>query len=392
LLKYRFVVGETLALWVRRYLFDALIVLGAAGGILEVALTHGEPDSVDGPLWLLIAMMLLMTLPLLARRRLPFGAPAAVLVTAGVISFFEGHAVPYSFVSFFAVLTSSFLLAFLNDRREAVLGLLILLSVGAVVTRNDPAGGVGDYVFTGLIFGASWLAGYALNRRLAQAAALEEAAREREEEARQTVEEERSRIARELHDVVAHSVSVMTVQAGAVRRLLKPEQVREREALTIVEETGRQALTEMRRLLGLMRTEGESAALAPQPGMKSLERLVENVREAGLPVELTVQGEPFELPPGIDLSAYRIVQEALTNALRHAGPARAWVAVRYGVDEVEVDVENDGRTNGDGDPAGLGLVGMRERVALCGGELEAGPRHGGGFRISARLPVKDGTA
>ncbi len=391
-MQYRSLVGETLALFARRYLFDALIVLGAIGGTIEVVTTRGDVDSVDGPLWLLVAMVLLMTLPLLARRRLPFGAPAFVLVAAGVVSFFEGEAVPYSFITFLAVLTSAFLLAFLNDRREALLGLLILLSVGAVVTRNDPDGAVGDYLFTGLIFTASWLAGYALNRRLAQASAIEEAARQREEEARWAVEEERSRIARELHDVVAHSVSVMTVQAGAVRRLLKPEQEREREALMIVEETGRQALTEMRRLLEMMRAEGESAALAPQPGIKTLERLVEHVREAGMPVELTVQGEPVELPPGIDLSAYRIVQEALTNALKHAGPARAWVAVRYGVDEVEVDVENDGRTNGDGDPAGLGLVGMRERVALCGGSLEAGPRDGGGYRISARLPVRDGDA
>ena len=223
-MQYRFRVGETLALLARRYLFDALIVLGAIGGTIEVVTTRGDVDGVDGPLWLLVAMVLLMTLPLLARRRLPFGAPAFVLVAAGVVSFLEGQAVPYSLVAFFAVLTSSFLLAFLNDRREALLGLLILLSVGAVVTRNDPEGAVGDYLFTGLLFSASWVAGYALNRRLAQASALEEAARKREVEARYAVEEERTRIARELHDVVAHSVSVMTVQAGAVRRLLKPEQ------------------------------------------------------------------------------------------------------------------------------------------------------------------------
>ena len=149
-MQYRFRVGETLALLARRYLFDALIVLGAIGGTIEVVTTRGDVDSVDGPLWLLVAMVLLMTLPLLARRRLPFGAPAFVLVAAGVVSFLEGQAVPYSLVAFFAVLTSSFLLAFLNDRREALLGLLILLSVGAVVTRNDPEGAVGDYLFTGL--------------------------------------------------------------------------------------------------------------------------------------------------------------------------------------------------------------------------------------------------
>ena len=383
---------ETLRSLARRHLFDLLIVLAAAGGIVEMSLADETAAGPGGPLWLLIGTVLLLTLPLLARRRLPFGAPAAVLVASGVISFFEGRAVPYAFVTFLAVVTSSFLLAFLNDRREAILGLLILVAVVAVVTRNDPEGAWGDFVFAALIFGASWLAGLALNRRLAQTAALEESVRLREEQAQRAVEEERSRIARELHDVVAHSVSVMTVQAAAVRRLLKPEQEREREALTVVEVTGRQALTEMRRLIGIMRTAGESAALAPQPGMKTLDRLVEQMREAGMPVELTVQGEPFDLPPGIDLSAYRIVQEALTNALKHAGPASAWVAVRYGDGKVEVDVENDGRTNGGGEGGGLGLVGMRERVALCGGELRAGPREGGGYRISATLPVKIGPA
>jgi len=190
--------------------------------------------------------------------------------------------------------------------------------------------------------------------------------------------------------VIAHSVSVMTVQAGAVRRLLRPEQEREREALLTVEETGRQALTEMRRLLGVLRASGETAALAPQPGLGTLESLVEQVREAGLPVELAFEGERIVLPPGIDLSAYRIVQEALTNALKHAGPARAWVVVRYGADEVEVEVGNDGVANGSGD--GYGLIGMRERVALCGGDLTAGARPGGGYAISARLPVAGSAA
>ena len=207
------------------------------------------------------------------------------------------------------------------------------------------------------------------------------------EEARRAVEEERGRITRELHDVLAHSVSVMTVQASAVRRLLTPEQEREREALLAVEETGRQALAEMRRLLGIMRSEHEVAALAPQPGLDTLPALVDQVRRSGLPVELSVEGTPVQLPAGVDLSAYRIVQEALTNTLKHAGPARAWVAVRYGGDDVEIEVANDGRADAGGNGGGHGLAGMRERVALCGGELHTGPRPGGGFRISARLPV-----
>lgn len=376
----------------KRRSFDVVIVLAALGGMLEVTLTRGNEDSVDGPLWLLLATVLVMWLPLLARRRLPFAAPAGAVVTAGAISFVEGRAVPYSFFTFIAVLTSAFLMAFANDRREAISGLLIIYAAGSVVTRNDPDSAAGDYLFVAIIFTASWLAGLALNRRLAQAAALEEAASRREEEAERAVGEERARISRELHDVVAHSVSVMTVQASAVRRLLKPEQEREREALKVVEETGRQALTEMRRLLGILREEGVSAERAPQPGLATIDALVQHVRDAGLPVELTVEGDPVRLPPGVDLSAYRIVQEALTNALRHAGPAHAWVAVRYDGDDVEIEVENDGRSDNEGVAGGHGLVGMRERVALCGGELKAGPRKGGGFSISARLPVSGGVA
>jgi signal transduction histidine kinase len=225
-------------------------------------------------------------------------------------------------------------------------------------------------------------------RRAEAVRVAEERAERSELEAKQAVEEERSRITRELHDVLAHSVSVMTVQASAVRRLLKPEQEREREALLTVEETGRQALAEMRRLLGIMRDNAEPAARAPQPGIGTLPALVDQIRQSGLPVELTIEGTPVKLPAGVDLSAYRIVQEALTNTLRHAGPAHAWVAVRYGGEDVEIEVANDGANNGDG--AGHGLVGMRERAALCGGELVSGPREGGGFRIAARLPVTGG--
>ena len=234
---------------------------------------------------------------------------------------------------------------------------------------------------------AGWIAEF-VKSKLAEADARRLWA---QEEAREAVAEERARIARELHDVVAHSVTVMTVQAGAVRRLLTPEQEREREALLTVEQTGRQTLTEMRRLLGVLREEGETAALAPQPGLGTLGSLVDQVRGAGLPVELTYEGEQMTLPPGVDLSAYRIVQEALTNTLQHAGPAHAWVAVRYGTDEVEVEVANDGRTENDGGQ-GHGLAGMRERVALCGGALTAGPRPGGGYTISARLPVTGSAA
>jgi signal transduction histidine kinase len=205
--------------------------------------------------------------------------------------------------------------------------------------------------------------------------------------ATRAVSEERQRIARELHDVIAHSVSVMTVQAGAVRRLLHPDQERERIALEAIEATGREALTEMRRLVGLLRDQRESPDFSPQPSMRAVDVLVGTVSEAGLPVELAVEGEPAELPPGIDLAAYRVIQEALTNALKYAGPAQAWVTVRWLDGELELEIANDGRSELLGDGGGHGLVGLRERVALVGGSIESGPRRGGGFVVSARLPL-----
>ena len=217
------------------------------------------------------------------------------------------------------------------------------------------------------------------------------AERERAEAAAQAAAEERARIARELHDVVAHSVSVMVVQTSGVRRLLKEEQHREREALLSVEQIGRQALTEMRRMLGVMRASGEqpAAALAPQPGLQHLDRLIAQVEEAGLPVTLRFEGERRGLSPGVDLSAYRIVQEGLTNVLKHSKGSHADVVVRFDDSAVRLEISDDGVVApGNGDDNGHGLVGMRERVALYGGTLEAGPRDGGGFVLRAELPVE----
>ena len=214
------------------------------------------------------------------------------------------------------------------------------------------------------------------------------AERERDVAAREAVVEERARIARELHDAIAHNVSMMVVQAGAERRVLEAENGTTREVLETIERVGRGALTEMRRLVGMLRSD-TGKPLTPQPGLDDLPTLVGQVREAGLPVELHVEGEPRELPVGIELSAYRIVQEALTNALKHAGDAHASVRVRYGVDSLELEVVDDGG----GAPAlvsggGHGLVGMRERVALYGGTLDAGRRQSGGFAVRVLLPIR----
>jgi signal transduction histidine kinase len=218
------------------------------------------------------------------------------------------------------------------------------------------------------------------------------AERERDLAAREAVVDERARIARELHDVVAHSVSVIVVQAQAGPRLLaEPTQVR--EVFRSIETTGREALDELRRLLGVLRARDEQLPVGPQPGLDAVQPLIQQLREAGLGVELRVEGEPVRLPPGIDLSAYRIVQEALTNTLKHAGPAEAEVIVRYHHSTLELEILDNGagapaRVNG----SGHGLVGMRERVALYGGSLEAGARNGHGFAVRARLPLNAETA
>jgi signal transduction histidine kinase len=214
------------------------------------------------------------------------------------------------------------------------------------------------------------------------------AERERDLAAREAVVEERARIARELHDAIAHNVSMMVVQAGAERKVLEPEGGSTREVLETIERIGRGALTEMRRLVGMLRSDAADP-LSPQPGLDDLPTLVGQVREAGLPVELRVEGEKRGLPLGVELSAYRIVQEALTNALKHAGDARATVHVRYGAESLELEIVDDGT----GAPApvasgGHGLVGMEERVALFGGRLDAGRRPSGGFAVRVLLPIR----
>jgi signal transduction histidine kinase len=377
---------------IRRYGFDALVVLAALEASLELA--YGRTDNKNAPtgsLWVLIPLTLLVFVPLLARRRFPFGAPAAVFIYCAAVSFFEGRLVTFPFGIFLAVLTCSFLFGMLPERRQAVSGLGIAIGAAAIVTHNNPTQGASDVLFIGVLFTIVWLAGNALGAKLTQYRQVEERAerleREREEQARAAVAEERARIARELHDVVGHSVSVMTVQASGVRRLLRPEQEREREALLIVEQTGREALAEMRRLVGVLRRPEEAPALAPQPSLEHLDKLVAQVRESGLTVDLKVEGDAAKLPASVDLAAYRLVQEGLTNTLKHAQAHRAEVLVRYGNGEVELVVADDGNGIGGGDGGGHGLVGLRERIAVCGGQLETGPRTGGGYEVRARLPM-----
>jgi signal transduction histidine kinase len=286
---------------------------------------------------------------------------------------------------------ASFLLGNLSDALQARMGLFVVVSGAAIVIYNDPTHAAGELVFVPLLFALGWLAGFALRERAQQAEAAEvratQAERERAAAARIAVAEERARIARELHDIVAHAVSVMVLQVGAVRHKLPETLAEDAEALQGVEKTGRTALTDMRRLLAAMRRDGDEAELAPQPGLGRLDSLLEEVRRAGLPVELHVAGEPFPLPQAIDLSAYRIVQEGLTNALKHARASNADVTVRYRPGEVELEVRDNGRGSATSDGLGHGLVGIRERVKIYGGEMTAGAANGGGFVLSTRLPL-----
>jgi signal transduction histidine kinase len=377
---------------VRSWWVESVAVLLALAGVVE-GLVAPDPEGVSrGPGWLLPFTVGLMAVPLLFVKRFPFAAPVATIVVCLVIALSTtGRAVTDGFVAIFLLSLTAWLFGRL-DRRSSVMGLLLLSATVLVVDSQADQMNAPAIVFPLIFFAAFWGASVFVTAREGQALEAEDRARrlatDQETSSLRAVAEERQRIARELHDVIAHSVSVMTVQAGAVRRLLLPDQVRERQALEIVESTGREALTEMRRLVGLLREQGAMPEFAPQPSLRTLDILIGTVREAGLEVDLDVQGDERELPPGVDLSAYRLVQEALTNTLKYAGPAQAWVTLRWRDNELELEVANNGRTEAASNGSGHGLAGMRERVALCGGTLETGPRDGGGFVVRCHLPLE----
>jgi signal transduction histidine kinase len=375
----------------RAYALDVLIAIAAVESALEVALRHDPVQEPRTTAWFAAPAIALVVLALLGRRRFRFAAPAAVWVLAAGLSFVDGRLVPFTASAFLAGFVAAYLLGNLPDSVQARLGLAIVVGGAAIVVYNDPNHDPGEFVFTPLLFAIGWLAGFAMRERAERAEAAEVRAslaeREREVAARIAVAEERTRIARELHDIVAHAVSVMVLQVGAVRHKLPATLSADREALEGVEQTGRTALTEMRRLLGAMRRDGDDPALAPQPGLDNLDGLMEQVGRAGLPVRMHVDGAPFPLPHALDVSAYRIVQEGLTNALKHARASQADVTVRYGIDEVRIEVRDNGGGAAPTNGQGHGLVGIRERVKIYGGEMTAGTATAGGFVLSTRLPL-----
>jgi signal transduction histidine kinase len=375
----------------RRYGVDALIVLLALEGVLEVTLGDDSLRDPGTPAWLAAAATALVVLSLLTRRRFPFGAPAAFWVLAAALSFADGRLLVSIAGGFSAGLVASYLLGHLRDTARARLGLAVVLGGASVVVYNGPDEALVDLVFTPLVFAIAWLVGLAMQERSVRAEAAEERAayaeREREATARIAVAEERARIARELHDIVAHAVSVMVLQVGAVRHRLPPALEEDKDALQSVERAGRTALAEMRQLLGAMRERGEEAELAPQPGLGDLDGLLAEIGRAGLPVRLHVEGGPVPLPRAIDLSAYRIIQEGLTNTLKHARAGQADVAVRYAPGELRIEVRDDGDGATRSDGLGHGLVGVRERVKIHGGEMTAGAAGARGFVLTTRLPL-----
>ena len=369
--------------------------IGLAVGLALLALVDLALSS-DAGSWggrgpLQVCLALGCTLPLAWRVRYPIATVVVITAAGGLlVAVAAPHQAPFE-VFIGSVLASYSIGAHTAGRRKW-LGLGLMFGVGlpfmVAADRNGMASGNALAPIAWLT--GAWAVGAIIRGRRLRTAELEqltaELAQQRDLQAQAAVAVERGRIARELHDVVAHNVSMMVVQAGAADRVLEGDQPDVRRALAAIAGTGRETVDEMRLLLGVVRSDA-GEGLSPQPGLGDLDQLVSNVRSAGLHVDLRVEGERSPLSPGVDLSAYRIVQEALTNVLKHAESATVEVTVRYANDAVQVEVCDDGRPREPTAGGGNGLIGMRERVAMLGGEFRAGARRDGGFAVFARLPI-----
>ena len=377
----------------RRFWFDLLIALLAVASMVEIVVGQARPGSgapTTTP-WFCVPAIAVLVSPLFARRRFPFAAPAAFWLLAVAVSLVDWGVTTFPISLFVVGMAAAFLLGNLGNELQVGIGLCVAIAGSATVVYLIPGHSVAQMIFIPLQYAVSWLAGFAIRESSEQTAEAERRAsaaeREGDAAARIAVAEERARIARELHDIVAHAVSVMVLHVGAVRHKLPDELAEDREALRGVEQAGRTALGEMRHLLMAMRREGDEAELVPQPGLESLDSLLEKVGRAGLPVRLHVEGDPFPVPRAIDLSAYRIVQEGLTNALKHAQATSADVTLGYEPEELRLEVRDDGIGTASTDGLGHGLVGVRERVKIYGGEMTVGRANGTGFVLSTRLPL-----
>jgi signal transduction histidine kinase len=368
---------------------DRLAALALAAAMVVEALTSSHRH---GPVSLDVLATLAMALPLALRRRFPVGvlvvAMAAAVLSEAALTPVSGRVLPIV-----AVVAYSWSAGRFAPTGRALAGLAAALA-GLTAIAVIEGASVDNILFPIVFFGwLPWIAGRMLRHRTALARELAERTarleRDRAEAAWHGIQEERRRLARELHDVVAHSLSVMIIQAGAGRRLAERDPGAAAACAELIERMGRESLAELRRLLGVMRDQREpAAALAPQPSFAHVDELLHEAREAGLSLDVRTTGVPVTLPAGVDLAAYRIVQEALINILKHVGPSRAHLIVRYLPDTLELEVRDDGPGPSAPAPAdGHGLIGMRERTALCGGELYAGRGPAGGWLVHARLPL-----
>ena len=365
----------------------ALLLVVTALPLATRSLVAGQRPS---DIWAYL-LAVALCVPFVFHRRFPV---AAITVACGALVLYAiGRYNAYPGLPIFVLVAG---ISLHSTRRRALLAAGLGAAAISVAVWLQPEGvaTASTWVASLLAVAVAWLWGENLRNRRARWAAMEERARrleaEREERDRQAVTDERLRIARELHDVVAHSMSVIAVQSGVANHVIDSRPAQARQALATIEATSRSALVELRRLLGVLRPGDDPvASLEPNPGMAEIGRLAEQIRSAGVEVELKVEGEPGDLPPGVDLSAFRIAQEGLTNVLKHGGRV-ARVLVRYSPGAVAVEIADDGRAGtadeAPADGTGHGLIGMRERVAVFGGELTAGPIPGGGYRMAARLP------
>jgi signal transduction histidine kinase len=356
--------------------YPAGVLAFAAGSVIEAFVAgHVHPRP------LVAALGLAWSLPFLVRGRFPFGVPLVACAAVAALAVWAGHSIDNASMPYLAAVAAAVSFGLLVDRREAVAGLLALVGLGALIAFESTH--TAELFWSILFFVLAWFFGTALGTRTRQARVLRTRVEEAERAREQAVLNERTRIARELHDVVAHSLASMVVQASAARRSLPDD-----DALHTIEVTGRQALAEMRRMLGVMpRDELVELERAPQPGLRDLDVLIADIKERGLPATLSIEGDPTELSAGVDLSAYRIVQEGLAHALADPRCSHADVVVRYADAQMEIEISDDGPGLADFDGNGAGLIGMRERVALYGGTLHVDPRDDGGFVLHAQLPV-----
>ena len=372
----------------RSLALDAVVALGlCAVGFYEVLVAPLAEDVVGGPVWLDLLAVALGTLPLLWRRRFPFWVALTVYAAIAGRALVADPLELYS--ASLAALVATYSVASYAPLRDALLSAAFsTLALAVAVVEGSGTDATPDPLASAILFGTVWLVGRVVGVRNERARALHAA---RDQHAAEAVAAERARIARELHDVVSHSLAAIVMQSGGARHVLDSDPERARDSLTAIEQTARRGLEEMRLMLGLLgdADSADEEGRAPQPGLARLEELVAAVRSAGLEVTTTVTGEPALLPAAVDVAAYRVVQEALTNVMKHAGAGSATVQVAYRTDGLEIEVLDDG-SGEDADPsgAGRGLIGMRERVQLLGGTVHAAARQPGpGFRVTARVPL-----